>query len=73
MPPSENCRQNLMNHRRLSDDDFAEFVLHEFTMLSEFLQNIAEISRFTGRLLGSAQIKSRGKIFKRLLPFYAIS
>jgi hypothetical protein len=43
MSTSENCRQNLVDYRRLSDDDFAEFILHEFAMLSEFLQNIAEI------------------------------
>ena len=65
MSSGENCRQNLADDRRLSDDDFAEFVLHKSAMLSEFLQNITEISGFVWRLLrGSAQIKFLDQSFK---------
>lgn len=44
MSAREDCRQDLMDDGRLSDDDFGEFILHESAMLSEFLQNITEVS-----------------------------
>jgi hypothetical protein len=46
MSAGENCREDLVDYGRLSDDDFAEFILHESAVLPEFLQDVAEISGF---------------------------
>ena len=61
MSARKNGCQDLVDHRRLSDNDFAEFILHESAMLPKFLQNIAEVSRFLV-LWRSAQIGFKGKV-----------
>ena len=81
MSPREDRRQNLADDRRLSDNGFAEFILHESAVVPELLQNITEIPRLgragrrTGWLLGRCtQIKCGGKSYrKRRNLFYGIN
>ncbi len=43
----DRCK-NLLDHFVLADDDFVKFLLHDFAMLAELLQHIAETSLFSG-------------------------
>ena len=46
MAPREDCRKNLFDDIVLSHDDLSQFLLHQFAVVTEFLQDIAQASLF---------------------------
>ena len=49
VPAGENGGEDLFDHVVLSDDDLLEFLLHQPAMLAEFLENVAQTARLSGR------------------------
>ena len=42
----EDGGEHLLDHIRLTDDHFLQFFLHQPSVLTEFLQDVAQVSRF---------------------------
>jgi hypothetical protein len=49
MSAGENGGENLLDHVGLADNDFLQLFLHQFAMLAEFLQYVAETTWLGGR------------------------